>query len=187
MLVNDLLNGREISLCRLYKANYTIFRAWVYKRFAPIPDEILNDIYQDAWVTIYQKAINGALDPAPHCSVRTYLFAVGRFFVLKYFKKNKKTPLIELRETTPEAAYEEQCFDEIAEALWLEGQHDTLLKAAFRQLSLRHKQILVFFYRKKYSLKTISEKFRYANASVVGVEKNRGLKKLRTYLDDNGF
>jgi len=67
-----------------YKETFLLFG-----RTFSAPDEDITDIYQDTMISLYENVKNGKLETLTS-SLKTYLFAIGRFKIYKQMERNKK-------------------------------------------------------------------------------------------------
>ena len=116
-----------------YKEEFFLFA----KGFS-ISEEDIEDVYQETVISFYENIQKGKLNQLTS-SLKTYLFAIGKFKIYKQAKKNKVSYEDEL---VIHADEEIQTF-EIA----LSNERQKVLKKAFNSLGKKCKKVLeLFFY-----------------------------------------
>lgn len=154
-----------------YRSGFLLFAT----RFPLNEDDIL-DIYQDAVIALWENAQKGKLDNL-ESSLRTYLFAIGKYMIYSQLKDNKK-----------EAAYEDlQGFvgelEEYAEEM--DDEEIGHIKSSFAKLGAKCQEILRLFYYQEWNLDEITEMMNYENKDVAKSQKSRCIKSLRELLKSN--
>lgn len=76
VLKNVYVNNREAFLLFAQKAGF-------------LKDDCI-DAYQDAIVIFREKALQGKIDDL-QCSIKTYLFSIGKYILFNKARKSKKT------------------------------------------------------------------------------------------------
>ena len=140
-------------------------------------DDILEDIFQDAIIAVYENALAGKLDDLKS-SVKTYLFSTGKFMLFKKFRDTK--------EVATDEAY---IFDEKETAVMEDvyedegpNEYQKKLVANFKKLGEKCREILELFYLKGLKLDEIMGVQGYENKNVVKSQKSRCLKTLKTLI-----
>jgi len=107
-LIALLNKGDKCVLENLYTQHKSAFINFA-KPYAVSTEEIL-DIYQDATIALYENAIKGNLNTIK-CSIKTYLFSIGKNMIFNFLKEKDKTVLINTDEISEE--YEESVIEVI--------------------------------------------------------------------------
>lgn len=147
-----------------------------FARKFKISEEDILDVYQDAIIVLQEKAIKGELENLT-CSIRTFLFGIGKYMLFEKARKHKKKlPLFP--EKKEDYNFLEICNDffEIEEE---PNELQVLLKNAFSTLGKKCKEVLTLFYYRGYTIDEISETLNYENKNVAKSQKSRCIKQLK--------
>lgn len=138
---------------------------------------LLEDIFQDAIIAVYENALTGKLDNLKS-SVKTYLFGTGKFMLFKKFRDTKEI-----------ATDENYIFDQRETAVMLDvyedegpSEYQKKLIENFKKLGDKCREILELFYLQGLKLDEIMDIQGYENKNVVKSQKSRCLKTLRTLV-----
>lgn len=140
-------------------------------------DNILEDIFQDAIIAVYENALAGKLDNLKS-TLKTYLFSTGKFMLFKKFRDTKEVAtdegyIFDQKETAVmEDVYEDEGPNE----------HQKKLAAHFKKLGNKCREILELFYLQGLNLDEIVSVQGYENKNVVKSQKSRCLKTLKTLI-----
>jgi len=163
---NDLGALEEVYL--EYKKGFFLFA----RTFSVSEDDIA-DVYQETIISLYENVGNGRLSTLTS-SLKTYLFAIGRFKLYKQMGDHKKTaefqPIIH-------ASQETLLFD-----IDLDEQRKETIKRALDQLGGKCQRILEMFYYRGMTLDEAQRLLDYSTKDVLKNQKSRCLKKLREFL-----
>jgi len=163
---NDLGALEEVYL--EYKKGFFLFA----RTFSVSEDDIA-DVYQETIISLYENVGNGRLSTLTS-SLKTYLFAIGRFKLYKQMGDHKKTgefqPIIHASEET-------LLFD-----IDLDEQRKETIKKALDQLGGKCQRILEMFYYRGMTLDEVQRFLDYSTKDVLKNQKSRCLKKLRESL-----
>ncbi|WP_417200674.1 RNA polymerase sigma factor [Bizionia sp.] len=153
------------NIYRTYKKEFFLFaRKWA------LQEDDIADVYQDTIINLYENIQNGKLKKLSS-SLKTYLFAIGKFQVYKRLNKNKPKPLEEM---TIYASEELKIFEADSDNLKLQ-----VLKKAFSKLGDKCKQVLELYYYEGLTLDEIQAFLKYSNKDVLKSQKSRCLKQLK--------
>ena len=111
-------------------------------------DDIL-DSYQDAITTLQEQVITGKLNTL-NCSVKTYLFGIGKYILYEKNRKRNKT-ILSVIDTNEITMIEVPIFSEI-----LTSQQKKI-KLGFKQLGKKCIEVIELFYYRGYTLEEITE------------------------------
>lgn len=145
-----------------------------FARKLHISDEDIVDVYQDAIIAFQEKAVKGKIDHLT-CSIRTYLFGIGKYMLFeKARKNNKKVDSFPLEK-------EDYNYREISNAFFEEEPNtlQLLLRDAFSSLGKKCKEVLTLFYYRGYTIEEIANKLNYENKNVAKSQKSRCIKQLK--------
>ena len=169
-------NGDQAVLRKIYSLHRSPFLEWSKKRFQ-VREEDLLDIFQESVIVFYQNIQEGKIQEL-NCSIRTYLFSVGKNLIFKQFQKQQKTIL---KETIDESLLND-VNTEVYDQMEL-NHHQRLLKEAFAQLGTICRQLLTLFYYREFALESIATQMGYKNTDTVKSQKRRCMHQLETLLD----
>ncbi|MFK8060371.1 MAG: RNA polymerase sigma factor [Polaribacter sp.] len=135
------------------------------------------DVYQDAIITLQEKAIKGDIMNLT-CSIRTYLFGIGKYMLYEKARKNSKT--------NSDFPLESEAYNykEIADDFFDEepNKFQLLLQKGFAELGKKCKEVLTLFYYRGFTIDEIAEKLNYNNKNVVKSQKSRCIKQLKDFI-----
>src|SRR5690606_35641441 len=170
-LIEQIQSGDQKAIERIYirfKADFLNFSA----RFS-ISEEDAVDIYQDSIVVLYENILSGKLTSLTS-SVKTYLFAIGKY---KIYNSLKFKPIIEDIDD-----YEYTLKEEDNEEFLLQEQNIEKLRPAYRQLGSRCQMVIKLFYYENQTIEEIKERLDYTSKDVVKSQKSRCIKQIRELL-----
>lgn len=139
-----------------------------------LPAEVILDVYQDAVVALCENAKKGLIDNL-QCTIKTYLFSVGKFMIFKQLKKKSNVAFNEELDLDMPVVWES--YDEEANL-----EHLLRMRAALDKLDEPCKSILSLFYFEEKKLDEMLELLNYKNKDVLKSQKSRCLKKLKEML-----
>ncbi len=174
--IADLKSDDRLKLKALYNKYRAAFLGFGQRYH--LDKDALADIYQEAFLALRKKAINGKLNEV-RSSMKTYLFGIGKYMIFDTLKeKNQHIPyesnLHLVEEDAPEIELEN------TPAL---TQEQLLLRKYFRELGEKCRQVLTLFYFRGLSIDEIAEQVGYENANTVKAHKSRCLKTLREKIN----
>lgn len=178
-LISQLKRRDRTALKSVYLGYKTEFFKFM-SRFNAEKD-VLEDIFQDALIVLYENAQAGKLD-ALKSTIKTYLFGTGKFMLFKHFRDSKKE--VPTEETYIFDRYEQAVIDDVYED---EGLNDYQVKlvANFKKLGEKCREILELFYLKGMKLDEITITQGYENKDVAKSQKSRCLKSLKQLIGKN--
>ncbi|WP_439128334.1 RNA polymerase sigma factor [Polaribacter sp.] len=175
-LILLLKQADKKALKMLYTENRNSFINFA-RKFKVSENDIL-DAYQDAIIALSEKALHGELDNLK-CTVKTYLFGIGKYLLFEKARKNQKRVLdFPLEKETYN--YKTIAEDFLGEA---PNKLERLLRKGFTSLGKKCKEVLILFYYRGYTIDEISEKLNYKDKNVVKSQKSRCIKQLREKIN----
>lgn len=159
------------NLYKLYKHEFIL-----YARTFSLSDTIILDVYQDAVLSFYENILNGKVKKLS-CSLKTYLFSIGKYKIYEQLRERSKLKLVEQPFRT-EIDLED--FDLEPEQL---SEREKLVKSNFKKLGKQCQLVLEMFYLRGLTLDDIKTIESYENTNTVKSQKSRCLRKLRTLLN----
>lgn len=164
-------DGEITRVYDAYRADFIRFA----NRYAVASEDVL-DVYQDAIIVLFEHARLGKLEGLKS-SVKTYLFGVGKYMLLKRLKKSGTQPFTDDRILDmPDEVYDETLHQERVGAIQLGLAH----------LGEQCRKILRLFYYEGKSLDEIQAMMGYTNKDVLKSQKSRCLKQLKDLTKRNG-
>lgn len=170
--LEGIANGDSKILTRIYAEYQRDFHSWSRKSFH-IQSEEVQEIFQDSVVTLYENVINHKLVNL-NCSIKTYLFAIGKNKTLEFLRKSgRSVPMMHDEEFPLELPDEPQ-----------ESESETmrkhkLMKECIDKLGTTCQTILTLFYFHQMNLTQIKEKLAYKNEESVKSQKFKCMERLR--------
>ncbi len=171
--ISLLKKGDKNTLLALYKEHKESFYNYA-QRFS-IRDEVLQDIYHDATIALHENAIDGKLNNL-NCSIKTYLFSIGKNMIYEQLRKDKKTLTLDI------STYKENYIYDVAYDNTLENEEQKKLLQGLNQLGESCKNLLHLFYYRGFTTTEIKETLGYNSIDVVKSMKWKCLKKLKTIV-----
>ncbi|MBV1923033.1 MAG: sigma-70 family RNA polymerase sigma factor [Flavobacteriaceae bacterium] len=163
--------NNEVELRKMYNEHRSVF--FGFARKYKLSDDELADIYQEAFLALRKHALSGKLIEVK-CSLRTYLFGIGKYLIFNELKKNSKlVPLHPDPEEIDEVSINED------EPLTFEQK---LLQQNFKKLGKKCQQVLTMFYYRGLTNEEISKMEGYVSEAVVRSQKSRCLKTLKEFI-----
>lgn len=168
---------KQNDLTALDKAYITFKKEFfLFARTFSVSDEDIADVYQDTMISFYENVQSGKLHTLTS-SLKTYLFAIGRFKLYKQIGKNKNQ---HFDEQVIYASEEIQVFD-----IDVSEERKILLKNAFVQLGEKCQKILDLYYYKGMTLDETQDFLGYSTKDVLKNQKSRCLKQLKDLVKES--
>lgn len=142
---------------------------------------VLEDIFQDALIVLYENAQAGKLD-ALKSTLKTYLFGTGKFMLFKHFRDGKKE--VPTEETYLFDNYDQAVIENVYEDEGL-NEYQAKLITNFKKLGEKCREILELFYLQGMKLDEITRTQGYDNKDVAKSQKSRCLKSLKQLIARN--
>lgn len=171
-LIENLKNGDEETIRQIYMDNKNDF--WLFaNQYNLAPDDLL-DIYQDCIIALCENAKKGTIDQL-ECSLKTYLFSIGKYMIYKKLKSNNQKVVIEYDSQLPQVIEDET--DENC------NENDIkVLQVNFKKLGKKCQEVLRLFYYEENKLDEIQQRLNYNNKDVLKSQKSRCLKQLKDLM-----
>ncbi len=173
----ELKQGSGTAFKNVYQSNRDAFINYS-KKFGLDKQEVL-DVYQDAYIAFYENIKTGKLSELK-CSITTYITSIGKYMIMDRLRKQKKMVNSEFAlEKVGENAFEITDFDITPNQ---PSERQLQMQRQFEKLGEKCRQILIWFYYNKMSIKEIMAQGDYNSENVVKSQKSRCLKGLKTAL-----
>lgn len=164
-----LKSGDKALIMKLYRECFRGIVAWVKKNSGSDADA--EDVFQDAIVTVYQKALKDELDL--RCRLSTFVFAVSK--KIWQFKLRTKSRYVN---TDFNISGDLSITDENhALQLAIDSEIESLYKKSFGKLSKECQEILNYFFN-GLSIDSIAKKMNLSTANLTRKRKFRCKNKL---------
>ncbi len=131
-----------------------------------------SDVFQEALIVLYRKLQSS--DFVLTASLYTYLYSVSRYIWRDTQKQNSKIPQNEL----------DYSQEEVIKTVQEEKKYQ-VAELAFSELGERCQQLLLMFYYKKMSFKTIAESMQFKSEKIAKNQKYKCLSKARVIYQNN--
>ncbi len=156
----------------LYKEHRNPFVRWAQQRYH-VEDEEAHDAFQEAVIVLYRKSSDGGLAEL-NCSVRTYLFAVGKNQLLNRMRVLKKQDALQ------------DDFDGILVAdpgiKGMDGQEKEataeLVRQRLAELKPDDRRVLELYYLEGNDMDAVAEAMGLKNRNVAKKKKHYALQRL---------
>lgn len=172
-LVKQIKAGNQAPIEQIYLEYKREFLLYAVS-FSMGEEEAL-DIFQDSIIVLYENIVSGKLTTFT-CSVKTYLFAIGKYKIYSSLRKKSKM-------ATKEFSEYEFLWKEEQPVVNLQQENIQKMQLAIQRLGDRCKTILKLFYYQNYTIDEIKHQLDYASKEVVKSQKSRCLKRLRELID----
>lgn len=162
------LNDRTV-IEGIYRDNYPMIQSFILNNNGD--SEEARDIFQEAMIVIYEKAISGSFEL--NCLLKTYLYSVCRRLWLKRLQQLQRYG--SLIENVEESVV-------VDEDLELHEKHNTdfiLMEKAMSKIGEPCKSLLDAYYIQKKNMQEIAADFGYTNADNAKTQKYKCLVRLK--------
>lgn len=173
-LIEDLKQKKLKSLDRVY-LNYKE-EFFLFARTFSISEDDISDAYQETIISFYENIQKGKLDQLTS-SLKTYLFAIGKFKIYRQIKKNN---LNYGDDSVIHSDEEIKTFE-----VEISNKRQKVLKEAFNYLGSKCKEVLELFYYEGLTLDEIQNFLNYSSKDVLKSQKSRCLKQLKELVTKN--
>lgn len=174
-LIEALGKGNKTVVKDIYLEHKNSFRFFA-KKFQ-LSENDISDIYQDATIALFENAIDGKLNKIK-CTVKTYLFSIGKNMIYSKLKQNNKSVLLNT-ETIKDDYNEKVILNETPL-----NMYQIQMQRGFRILGEQCKKILTLFYYNGYTLDEITETMGYENKDVAKSQKSRCVRQLKKIIQN---
>ncbi|MBU0488517.1 MAG: sigma-70 family RNA polymerase sigma factor [Bacteroidetes bacterium] len=167
-IIQQVLAGDQRVIEKLYRQYRDEFIRWGRKHYF-VEVEVLPEVYQDAVLSFYNNILSGRLKELS-CSVKTYLFEIGRRLMLKEIQR-KKAHFVSIEQVFPEF--------EIKELPEEECEQEIVIREELNNLAERCKKLLKLFYYEKCGMAGIAEKMGFSSVDSAKTQKYKCFEKLK--------
>lgn len=175
MELETIRKGDQQQIEAIYNDHKAAFISWIIKLYH-CPPEDAGELYHFAVVTFYENVINNKLKVLD-CSVKTYLFAIGRKKYLEKLKSRKKIDY-NYNESTLVNLPEVQKTDALIKEQRLE-----CMESGLEKLGEPGRTILELYYYHGKSMEEIAKLLKYKNSATAKNLKYKSLLRLRKIVE----
>jgi RNA polymerase sigma-70 factor (ECF subfamily) len=174
-IIERIKSGDNEVLSNIYEEHREEFFIWLNKYFNCSADEA-KDTYQNAILVFYENIISGKLKEMTS-SVKTYLFAVGKYKMMEQkklsykFSSDEQLPNLSEKETN-------------LEALNRKEEDLQMVEHCLHLLGDPCKTLLELYYYKRLSMAEITEAMDYKNVDTTKNLKYKCIKRLRKLFEE---
>ena len=168
-IISEIKKGNQMELEKVYLKHKDAFRSWIVSRFKITQDDA-TEIYHQSILSFYENIIGGKLIKL-NCSIKTYLFPVGKNKVFDLRRKQNR--LMGLDENTLPKDTARSGSDDPTDQLLI------ISKQALLLLGNPCKTLLELYYYHKQSMQQIAGQMGYKNENSTKNQKYKCLNKLR--------
>ena len=166
-ILDHISRGDESALDYLNKKYYPMMTKMVLKNNGTV--EEANDVYQDALIVFWQKAISGNLKIT--AKISTYLYSICKNYWLKELNRKKRLSYTEHEGSINESNHEDTISKAVRDAMEILGDPC--------------KSVLIYYYFNQMSMSEIADRMNYSNANTVKVKKYKCKKRLDVLIKKN--
>lgn len=173
-LIEQLKQKDLKSLDKVYLTYKEEF--FLFARTFSISEEDIEDVYQETVISFYENVQRGKLIKLTS-SLKTYLFAIGKFKIYRQAQKNK-------------LSYEDERFIHADEDIQtfevtMSSKRQKILIDALNALGGKCKKVLELFYYEGLTLDEIKDYMDYSSKDVLKSQKSRCLRQLKELVKKN--
>ncbi len=181
VLREAFLNNEEVALREFYIAEFPKTKYYILKNGGST--ENADDIFQEAYLSCWEKLTSGKFCPDNKKEIEAYLFTIAKNKWIDHVRNASKKKTIPINEKAHILTAEES--QHINESEEKEQQLAITMKA-FENLGQACKDLLTHFYFHKLSLRTIAEKLDMEVASAKN-KKYRCIQKLKELAENQKY
>lgn len=169
-ILDQIRSGDETHLYDLYQLHRDEFIAWSMNNYK-VTKEQSKDAFQDAIIDFHQNIIDHHLTEFS-CSIKTYLFQIGKHKLLNIQKKegrityHESFQLIDTKEIEKYMEEENQLYSQ------------EQISAAIENVPADCQKVLKLFYFEEYDMNSIARELNYKNADTAKSKKSLCMNKL---------
>lgn len=172
--LQDLLRSDDKKALETIYVNYKSEFLNYSKKYGLDTNDAL-DIYQDAVIAMHHNFVTTQL-VITSSSIKTYLFGIGKFKILKKLKEEDKFLRVEIEEKE----YEEINIEEPTPS-----KESITLSQNLNRISESCKKVLELFYYRNLTVDEIVQLTEYKDGNTVRSHKSRCLKRLKSLFKIN--
>ncbi len=162
--------GEEAPIFEMYKSFHKEFLKWSTYQFKAT-EEQAKDAFQEAILDFYQNVITGHLAILT-CSLKTYLFEVGKNKLLNIQKKERRLTYNDSIQLIDNGEFESFMDEE------KKNYTQEQISQAIEKLPKDCQDVLKMYYFQEYDMESIAREMEYKNADTAKSKKSLCMKRL---------
>lgn len=174
-IIELIRSGRTEVLSTIYEDYREEFFLWLNKYFGCTSDEA-KDVYQNAIMVFYENIISGKLNEMTS-SVKTYLFAIGKY---KMMEQKKRSYKFTGEEQIPNLKRDEVSLEELNQ----KEEDLQMVEKCLQLLGDPCRKLLELYYYQKLSMAEITTFMEYKNVDTTKNLKYKCIKRLQRLFDE---
>ena len=178
--LEDLRKGSDTVLKTVYEENRGKFLNYA-RRYNLSEDENI-DIFQDAFITLYDNVMSGKLSELTS-SISTYLFSIGKYKIFDRMRKNKRN--VGDSYDLSRVGDSDTAVDELEMSRSELTPQQRLLQKYFTTLGAKCQELLTLFYYRGFTVQEIMVHENYNSENVVKAAKSRCMRTLRERIEED--
>ena len=178
-LIKSLQQGDSHVLDKVYQLYRDEFLSWSSRQFKGMDREDFIDAWQESVIAFYDQVMAYKLVILT-CELKTYLFIIGRRYIIKQLEKSKRIDHVDPVEGKFAQASDMIRFE------WDDPDNEKkeLVSAAFKTIGEQCRTILLMRFGEGLSVPAIMEKSGYPNLNTVSATLSRCLRKLKELIQE---
>lgn len=180
-----LLNRKREKALNDFAKEYKTRTLAFLNQYFHLCKEDCEDVFQEASITLYQKATEGELDDLTS-SLYTYFIGICKNKAFEQVRKNKKSFTLSFDEVDENGKNNETLVAKADRILQITEENEQqqigreqMVQSIVKQLPSPCNELLWAYYRDVLSMKAIACMFGYASESVAKVTKHRCMEKFQ--------
>ena len=173
-LLEKIGGGDRVLLRQLYEEFRSEFGHWITRNYK-CDDDMIADIYQQAFTTLYYNIKEGRLTELTS-SIKTYLFAIGKNLVRDHYKISSR------RKEIMEVAVDTTDIDNNILEHYEQSEMKQTVRSLLNTIGEPCKTVLELFYLKGFAMDAIAAEMNYKTEQVAAKRKFICLKQMRELL-----
>ena len=177
-LLDKIAGGDRVLLRQIYEEFRSEFGLWITRNYK-CDDDMIADIYQQAFTTLYYNIKEGRLTELTS-SIKTYLFAIGKNLIRDHYKISSR------RKEIMEVAIDTNNIDNKILEQYEQSEMKETVRNLLNTIGEPCKTVLELFYLKGFAMDAIAAEMRYKNEQVAAKRKFICLRQMRELLLQSG-
>ena len=177
-LVIRLRNEGMEAITEVYKLYRNEFLGFSQKYFPGVSKDALLHAWHDAMIAFYEICLANKYDPQK-CSLKTFLFSIGKNKLLKVLKKDSRANFISMEEAD---IYRDT--EVLIEELDSVNEEEGKIRKALEKLGQKCRRLIQLVYYHQYKAEAVQREMDYNSPKVVYSHKSRCLKQLKEIMEE---
>ena len=173
-LLKKIMSGDRVLLRKLYEQFRMEFRLWLTRNYQ-CDDDMIADIYQQAFTTLYYNIKDGRLTELTS-SIKTYLFAIGKNLLRDHYKVSTR------RREILEVAIDNNNIDFGILEHYEQAEKKETVRSLLSRIGEPCKTVLELFYLKGFAMDAIANEMNYKTEQIAAKRKFICLRQMRELL-----